>query len=187
MERAVKALLKILAGGTVLFIAVAVVQEWSLFGKAWFGTPETEAAMPDGEKKAASDTVYRMLKVMEHLYASGGDPRFAERMPVSKAVLEEIQADLEYLRRNHRRQEMSLDRLEVTGIEAPAANRVQIETRETWSIRIAWADEEAIADGGHQRRVYGTYRLTRGDRGWRVEGWDPSVPWRPAERAGGPE
>jgi len=183
----VKALLKILAGGTALFIAVAVVQEWSQFGPAWFGSAETRATMSEGEKKAAADTVYQMLTLMEHLYASGGDPRFAERMPTSEVVRQEIQADLEYLRQNRRRQEMTLDRLEITGIEAPAADRVQIETRETWSVRIAWEGEGAVAESGHGRRVYGTYRLTRDDRGWRVEGWDPSVPWRPAEQAGGSE
>ena len=82
---------------------------------------------------------------------------------------------------------MSLDRLEVTGIESPGADRVQIETRETWSVRIVWAEAEAVVDDGHQRRVYGTYRLTRGPGGWIVEGWEPSAPWRPSERSTGAE
>ncbi|KKK98648.1 hypothetical protein LCGC14_2640660, partial [marine sediment metagenome] len=42
------------------------------------------------ERKAAADTVYEMLTLMEHFYGSGGDRRFAERMPASATVVDEM-------------------------------------------------------------------------------------------------
>ena len=44
-------LLKILAGGTVAFMALAVAQEWSLFGQAWFGSPGKQEVMPEPERR----------------------------------------------------------------------------------------------------------------------------------------
>jgi hypothetical protein len=178
VEGLVTQLLKILAGGTLAFMAVAVAQEWSLFGPAWFGSPGAGTVMPEDEKKAASDTVYEMLKLMEHSYSSGGDPRFAARMPASDAVLGEIQVDLDYLRQNHRRQEIALDRLDVVEIHPVDADRVEIQTREIWSVRVDWIRERDEAEPAARRLVHGTYRLSRGGRGWRVESWEPSEPWR---------
>ena len=175
-------LLKILGGGLVVFMTLAMAQEWDVFDQAWFGAPEAAPPLPEAERKSAADTVHRMLRLMEHLYGSGGDARFIERIPAAAAVLAEIQSDVEYLRKNQRRQEISLERLDVTGIEARGPDRVEIETRETWSVRIVWAGGGADAERAQVRRVYGRYRLARGQRGWQVEGWDPSEPWRPFER-----
>ena len=175
-------LLKILGGGLAVFMTLAMVQEWDVFDRAWLGAPKAAPPLPETERKAAADTVYRMLRLMEHLYGSGGDPRFIERLPASAAVVEEIRADVEYLRQNHRRQEISLDRLDVTAIEARGPDDIEIETRETWSVRIVWAEEGTDTGSEQRQRVHARYRLARGNQGWRVEGWDPSEPWRPFER-----
>ena len=83
-----KNLLLILAGAFAVFMALAIVQEWEMFGAAWFGGGE-EAPPPlaESERKAAADAVYMALSLMQHFYGSGGDPRYAERMPYAIPAL----------------------------------------------------------------------------------------------------
>jgi len=186
VEGLVRSLLKILGGGTLAFMALAMAQEWTVFDQAWFGSARSAADLPEPERKAASDTVYAMLKVMEHLYSSGGDSRFAARMPASDAVLEEIQADLDYLSLNQRRQDISLDRLDVVEIHPVDAERVELRTREIWSVRVDPIRGSEAAEPAAQRLVHATYRLSRDARGWRVQSWEPSEPWRESESASRP-
>jgi hypothetical protein len=181
VEGLVSSLLKILGAGTLAFMTLAMAQEWTVFDQAWFGSAKNAPELPETERKAASDAVYATVKVMEHVYSSGGDPRFLERMPASDAVLEEIRADIDYLRLNQRRQEISLDRLDVMAIHPVSAHRVEIQTREIWSVRVDWIGGGEAAEPAAQRLVHGTYRLSRGARGWRVQSWEPSEPWRESE------
>ena len=100
-----KALGKILLGGFVVFMGLAITEEWGMFSSAWFGESEPEASLTDEERKSAADAVHLTLSLMRHLYLSGGDPRFAERMPAARGIVEEILADVRYLARNQRVQD----------------------------------------------------------------------------------
>lgn len=167
-----KSLLKILIGGTAFFLVMAIGQEWSFFSDAWFGTSQGRDEMPVEEKKAASDAVYRMLALAEHFYASGGDPRFAERMPVSDAVVEEMITDVRYLGRNHLVQFPSLERLDVTAVRDLGEGKVEIHTRELWEIEQRGVTDEMSHAPSRPHRTKRKYLLSRGPRGWKVEGWD---------------
>ena len=114
-----KTLVKILLGGFAAFMLLAIAEEWDFFSSAWFGSAEeVSAALSEPDRRAAADTLHLALTLMGHFYTSGGDPRFAERMPVSQGILEEMSADLDYLGRNHRVQEMDLDRLEILSVDS---------------------------------------------------------------------
>ena len=41
---------------------------------------------------------------------------------------------------------------------------------------------QARENGTLDKLAHHSIRLARGNRGWQVEGWDPSEPWRPFER-----
>ena len=97
LEKVVKALLKILLGGFVVFMLLAIGQEWEFFSEAWFGAGEEKTTASDSDQQEASQAVSLMLNLMRHFYASGGDPRFADRMPASDGILQEMRSDIDYL------------------------------------------------------------------------------------------
>lgn len=167
-----KALLKILLGGFVVFMSLSIVQEWEFFSSAWFGEPAPGAPLTDDERKGAADAVHMTLSLMRHLYLSGGDPRFAERMPAADGIVEEIQADVRYLVRNQRVQDPELLRLDVTEVERLGQDRVEVHTRERWHVRIRWAHGGADAEPPRLHTIQGRYLVVRGGKGWRVEGWE---------------
>jgi hypothetical protein len=167
-----KPLLKVLLGGFVVFMGLAIAQEWAFFSSAWFGKPAAEVVLTEEERKEAADTVHLALSLMRHLYLSGGDPRFAERMPAAEGIVEEILADVRYLARNQRVQDTELMRLEVTAVDPIGEGRVTVRTRERWQVRILRAHGGGDADPLREQLVHGRYLVVRGGKGWRVEGWE---------------
>lgn len=167
-----KGLLKILGGGFAAFMLLAVAQEWRFFASAWLGWEEAAPELSESQRREAAETVYLALSLMQHLYASGGDPRFADRMPVAPALVEEMRSDIDYLRSRHRVQEPSLERLDVTAVEPLGPGRMEIRTREHWWVRTLWADSGAEAEAAQLQVLERKYLLGGEDGSWRVEGWD---------------
>jgi hypothetical protein len=176
VEKSVKALVKILLGGFVVFMSLSIAQEWEFFSSAWFGEPAPTAPLTDDERKGAADAVHMALSLMRHLYLSGGDPRFAERMPAAGGIVEEIQADVRYLARNQRVQDPELLRLDVTDVERLGEDRVEVRTRERWHVRVRWAHGGGDAESPRKPTIHGRYLVVRGGKGWRVEGWETFDP-----------
>ena len=176
VEKPVRALLKILLGGFVVFMGIAITQEWGMFSSAWFGEPEPEASMTDEDRKEAADAVHLTLSLMRHLYLSGGDTRFAERMPAAEGIVEEILADVRYLARNQRVQDTELLRLDVTAVDRLGEGRAEVRTRERWQVRIRWAHGGGEAEPPRSQMIHGRYLVVLGGKGWRVEGWEIADP-----------
>lgn len=166
-----RGLLKILLGGFAAFMVLAIGQEWQLFSSAWFGEETVAPEIQESDRKDATATLRLALDLMGHLYRSGGDARFAERLPAGDEVVAEILADVDYLKRNHRRQDPELQRLEVVAIEPLDAERLEIRTRESWQVRLLWSSGGGEAEPARSETVRGKYLLVRGGQGWRVEGW----------------
>jgi len=171
-----KKLLKILVGGFLAFMALSIVDQWEFFASSWLGSKVERPSLSEQERKQAADAVHMMLTLMRHYYSSGGDPRFAERMPAAEGVLDEMAADVEYLARNHRVQDMELVRLDVTSVDELGRDRVEIRTREHWRVRIRWAAGGSESEAPTFQTVHGKYLVVSGGRGWRVEGWDHAEP-----------
>jgi hypothetical protein len=181
----VKVFLRILGIGVAAFMAVAIVQEWEYFGSTWFGGEVPQAQTSETDEAEAVGTVRQFLVFMEHFYGTGGDPRFAERIPASPAVVGGLTADVEYLRRNHRRQESQLQKMDVTHVHALGPDRFEVRSREFWIHRIFWlVGEGGEAEPPHSQVINAKYLVTRRSSGWRVEAWqfdeDP-----PSDDAGG--
>lgn len=167
-----KTLLKIVAAGFLAFMVLAIADEWAFFSDAWFGGNEPpDAELPEVEQEAAADTVHLTLNLMRHLYLSGGDPRFADRMPASDGVKEEMLADIVYLGQRHLMQDSELLRLDVMSVETLAPDRLELVTRELWRFRVLRADGTGEVEPAHNRTVEAAYLVARGGSGWRVESW----------------
>jgi len=172
----VKPLLKIVLGGFLVFMVLAIAQEWSFFSQSWFGTAEPETELAADDREGAVQAVELTLDLMRHLYASGGDSRFADRMPTSQGVLEEMLADIDYLTRNQRRQDPKLERLDVEAVEFLGTKSVEVRTRELWSIRFLWLDGSGESDPHRVEVVRSRYLVTPGSTGWIVGGWEALGP-----------
>ncbi|MGB6002089.1 MAG: hypothetical protein WBI00_16545, partial [Thermoanaerobaculia bacterium] len=157
-----KPLLKILLGGFLVFMALAIAQEWSFFSQTWFGADEAAAELTPEDREGSVQAVELTLDLMRHLYASGGDSRFADRMPTSAGVLEEMLADIDYLTRNQRRQDPKLERLDVEAVELLETGSVEVRTRELWSIRFLWLDGAGESDPHRVEVVRSRYLVTPG-------------------------
>ena len=172
MEKPVKALAQILLGGFIVFMGLSIAEERESFFTAWFGGPEPRTELTEEQSKSAADAVHLALSLMRHLYLSGGDLRFAERMPVADGIVEEILADVRYLARNQRLQDNELLRLDVMAVERLGENRVEVRTRERWRVHVRWAHGGGEADPPRALTVHGRYLVVHGGKGWRVEGWE---------------
>lgn len=179
-----KTLLRILGVGLLVFLTLAIGQEWRFFATSWFGSVEATPELAEEDREAAGDAVYMMLNVMRHLYTSSGDPRFAERMPASDGIIEEIQADIAYLSRNHRRQDPEIKRLEVLSVEPLDEDRVEVNTRELWNFRFLWTTGAGESDSPRIQVLYSRYLVVRRQDGWRVEAWAFAEPEAEPEAPG---
>lgn len=174
-----KNLLKILLGGSIVFQLLAIAQEWDFFAAAWFGTDGEGPSLSLEDRRAAAAVVDETLTLLQHFYLSGGDARFADRMPVSEAFLEEARRDVAYLARNSRIQDPVLEELVVQTVEPAGSGRVRVGTRERWRIRELRAPDGEPLGPPRIQRTYREYRVSRQGSGWRVEGWEleePPVP-----------
>lgn len=167
-----KDLLKILGLGLVAFIAIAMAQEWRLFATAWIGLEQQAPGMSDEDRRAAHEAVYRTLTLMAHLYSSGGDPRFAERIPAGPAVLDEILADVAFVSARGRVEVPDLIRLEIAAVEPLGPGAAEVTTREFWRVRFLWPDGSRESDPAREQFLEGRYLVVKGSRGWEVQGWD---------------
>lgn len=166
-----KQLLKIVGVGFAVFMILAVTQEWAFFYDSWFGRDEAPLELAEEDRKASGDAVYLMLSIMRHLYSSGGDTRFAERMPASDGIIEEMMSDIDYLSANHRRQDPELKRFEIKAVQPLAPDRVEVRTRELWNFRFLWIGRPGESDPPRIEVIYSRYLVVRTQSGWRVEGW----------------
>src|SRR5512146_1365341 len=101
--------------GTVVFMAVAMAQEWQVFSP-WLGlgekAPEQRSASPALEREAG-ETVRAFLDRMSEFYRSGGEGSAAAAIPASPAVVEDLARDVEFLGRQGKREELRLLQLEI--------------------------------------------------------------------------
>jgi hypothetical protein len=179
-----RTLAKILLAGFLAFMAIAVVEEREIFfpGIAFGGDSDGDSGLRDEEKSAAAGAVREMLALYAHYYGTGGDERFVERMPASDAVKAEMEVDIRYLRANHRRQEPTLQRLEVLSVRPLGEETVEVKTKEFWIHRIFWIGEGGgESEPARSQIVYGTYLVSKQAQSWRVEGWEFA---RPEDAAG---
>jgi hypothetical protein len=164
-----KRLFLILALGLLGFLSIAMLQEWRIFATAWLGASQEVVSLGEEDRKAAADTVHEYLTLLAHVHAGGGDPRFLDRLPASDAVIDELVAELDYLRRNGRRQIMVLQGLDVQAVDQLDERSVEVRTREWWTIGYDQAGNEAPAGRRTANVVSGRYLVRREPSGWAIQ------------------
>jgi len=179
----VKNLVKILVIGGVLFTGVCILQDWRNFFRV---APENAEGADQAEvEAAASNTVQQFVSIARHAYQSGGDPRFAERLPASEPVIAELLDEIEYLKKNGRVQIGTLQRFEVLAIERVAANRAIVRTAEDWVVYTADPASGARFEPDRLHAVFAEYRLARRGPAWQVAEWDLVAPPPPPDAGPG--
>jgi len=180
----VTSLIKILLAAFLAFMVLAIVQERNYFLAAWFGEAAAPTEASEADIGEAESALRMTFALMRHLYASGGDPRFSDRMPASPSIVQEMLADIEYLGGNGRVQDPLLQHLEVLEAIPIDEDSVELRTKEYWRIRFLRKDGQGEADPAQGHMLYGRYLVRRDAAGWRVEDWEFAEP--PAAEAGSP-
>lgn len=168
-----KQFLFILLLATVIFMGLAMAQEWEVF-KGLF-IPSEEPATVEAELPVeARDTLENFNTVLAHLYRYGGDERFLERLPASENVRAELRADLDYLAQNGIVQD--LEQVESTQIsDRQLAFEVwEVKTEEEWEMAYYDHTGNPISTEPMSFVVNQRYVIRNTDNGWVVVTMEPS-------------
>jgi hypothetical protein len=167
----VKGFLGIVAGSLLLFVVGAMIEEKETFTRDWFASP-TPGSGSSEERRAAADAVFLFRNLSSHLYASRGDARFAQRLPASQPIVDEMRAEIEYIRRNGRVETPRLVRIEFLTSEVTEGVRAEVTTREFWVTQHHWPGG-GESDPPRSDITHSRYRLGRDGGRWVVTSWDP--------------
>jgi hypothetical protein len=163
----------VLAAG-LLLLAVAAVQARREAARAEVPTKE--------EERQAIETVHSMVTLAAHLRGSGGDPRFAERIPASPPVLEALQRELEFARHLGVVEDPELRKFEVGRVRRVRPRVVEVDTREYWVTRqvsAAVRPPEAAPPAFRTDIVLTRWSVARQAGGWVVVDWQLAPPPEP--------
>lgn len=174
MVAAMTALIRIAGGALAVFLVLGGIQEWRALAAPML-PPDRRPELSEADRRAAAATVYRFVQLSSHLYATGGDRRFAERLPSSPALIDEVVRDARYVLHNERVEEPSLIRLDVASIASPSADVITVDVREYWTTRYYFKADRSF-DSVRSDIVRVQYRLQRDGGSWRVMSWDPEEP-----------
>lgn len=166
-----KAFLAIVAASALVFIALGMVEERDVFARNWFRPPAAPQTN-DARKDEVVDAVRMVRALASHLYASDGDARFAERLPASQALVDELRGDVRYVRNNGRIESPQLVRMDVRNVSVHG-DTAEVETREYWITSYAWASGGGRSDATRSDIIAARYRLAREGSKWIVTAWDP--------------
>ncbi|MBI3185621.1 MAG: hypothetical protein HYZ28_26075 [Myxococcales bacterium] len=167
-----KGVLKILLGAFLFFMLAAAIEEWDTVVRPFLPrSPPPPGQSAGGDTAGAIDAVRVFNAVARHLYSSGGDRRFAQRLPASDEVGQEMLADIAYLQHSLRRQDAVLLSLEVVDARELGEGLVEVRTREHWVFRLA-----DLLDGGllapvRAQEVQVKYMVRREGSSWRIHAW----------------
>ncbi len=145
-----------------------------------------EGALTDVERKATAGAVRTFLTMSSHLRGSGGDQRFAERLPADDQVIDEMLAEIEFLRHVGRVEEARLVRADVRDVRAEAEGIASVLTKEYWITR-EMATRTPIQPQTRSDVVLARYTVRRDAGGWRVVSWQIDMDGDGSSTAGSSE
>ena len=141
-----------------------------LLGVAALGARRGEAAARPtaAEVEGAVAAVRELVTIGNHLAKSGGDTRFAERIPAAPAVVEEILADVAFTRHAGRIEEHQAVQLQVEAVERAEPDGIDVVTKEYWVVRSSPLEGMVVPPGSARGRGPGA--LPRRARGVALAG-----------------
>lgn len=140
--------------GVALFCATLIEARSGRDDAAWFDAEAREGA-------ARSGALFASLSA--HLRASGGDRRFAERIPGDEAVISEILADIASVQHRGHDERAQLVKFEVLEVKPVAPGLAEVQAREFWVTRSGASSRSDI--------VPVRYAVRRDGGSWRVADW----------------
>jgi hypothetical protein len=170
----VKQLLAILILATVVFMGLAMAQEWEIFAPLFFSS-EAQPAAPEESPGEVHETIEQFNTILEHFYRYGGDERFLLRLPASDAVKAEIQADMDYLAASGIHQMMERLEMSVVSENGLAEGVHEVVTEEEWRIRYHDLDGTPLGTAPMSFVVSLRYVVRKLDDGWQVAVMEPAA------------
>jgi hypothetical protein len=161
----------------VIRIAALALAGALLFGVAVLESRVEEPPGPRDAPPEAAAAVREFITLARHYEASGGDRRFAERLPATEAMVAEIRGGAEWERHLSDSTVLEPVRVDVLSAKLDRAGAATVRTRE---YLIAHVRIRSGPSGFEEqdRAVVGAweYRLVRAGASWRVADWAPVVP-----------
>jgi hypothetical protein len=149
----------VLAAGLVLLAAAAV--EASRARRA-------EAEWLDGTARTgAANAAALFASLTGHLRASGGDPRFADRLPADPPVIAELLADIAFVQHRERLENPRLVKFDLRSVEAVGPGLAEVRAREYWITTTQHRGEVSTRSDAVTVR----YAVRRDAGTWRVADW----------------
>jgi len=149
----------------ILVLAAGAV---ALAGAAWRASSEPAPTVSQRDRDGAIAAVRSFVSLSTHLRSSGGDERFADRIPADRAVVSELVTDVELGRRGGREEEESrLVRVDVRDVRPSLAFLVEVRTKEYWVTRSRPGGADVRSDVLLVR-----YVVRRDGGAWKIADWD---------------
>jgi hypothetical protein len=158
------------AAAAVLGLGLALLA--AAAASAVLGERSSASWLDAAAREGAVEAARRFAALSAHLQGSGGDPRYAERLPADEPVVADALAEAEFARHAGRVEEPRLIRLEAVEVRAAGTDVAEVRAREFWVTRTA-------ADGREELRsdvVNVAYLVRREGSGFRVASWTVEMP-----------
>ncbi len=130
---------------------------------------ETRVPQADGEEAVA--TLREFMTLATHL-AKSGDERFAERIPASPDLVEEILADVAFAAEAGRSEDLQPVQLQIEAVKPSRPEGVEVLAKEYWVFRTSRLRDVPLAPQVRADVVRVRYVLAREGTRWRVVGWN---------------
>ena len=158
-------------------IPLAVVALFPLLLLLWdkpflIGEGILEFSAPKTEITAIKQTLNLYYDTLQDFFASDGDPAMIDRCPASKILKHEIFKEIGMMRDNGRIAVCDLASSKIERLRFTAPDQAEVTTREMWALQYQTSDRKPTGPITSFERIV-TYRLKKGEKGWRVMTWEP--------------
>jgi hypothetical protein len=170
-------LVTIVVATSLLFMVMAIIQEWQIFAPLL--TADTEASIDSDGAPAVPEEAWQALErfntLLVHLHRFAGDQRFLDRLAAGDSLKGEIVADLDYLARNGIVQSMrNLSHKQISE-QRLQADVYELVTEEEWQLE--YLDRSGVPVSARAMSFVITWRYVirheQGDR-WVVVAMGPA-------------
>ena len=168
-----KQFLLILVAATLIFMALAMAQEWEVFSQLF--VPSESASVEEvAELPEVDALLHHFNPVITHYYRYGGDERFMDRLPAAESVKAEIRADQAYLAANGISQALVSKGSSTVSRRSLAEGVRELIVEEEWGLQYQSPAGQPVGDRPMSFVVTLRYVVRQMDDGWQVVVMEPS-------------
>ena len=138
---------------------------------AWQVSRAQPRPLLDTDRRGIEDSLRFFLSLSAHLRASGGDARYADRLPADPGVTDELVGEVRLLALGRRVESPRLVKLELIEVRPTGLDGVEARTKEYWI-----TEEQGTGRRPRSDVVPASYELRRRQGRWQVVSWDIELP-----------